>query len=925
MTALESPTRDDILPFVATEATLPNGLRVIAVPTGFPNLVSLQIPVQTGSRNEVEAGKSGFAHFFEHVMFRGTPRYPAHAYQEILTRAGARQNAYTTDDFTNYHTTFPKEALETILEIEADRFMNLSYSVEAFQTEARAILGEYNKSSADPLMKLFEVQRNEAYRLHPYKHTTMGFLADIEAMPDQYDYSRLFFERWYRPGYTTVLVAGDIEPGRVVELVERHWGAWAPGEGAIDIPAEPPQTGPVAAHVPWATSTIPWVTAAFHGPAFSETEKDWAALDLLLDLAFGETSDLYQRLVERERSVDQLFPHLPATLDPGLATVLARVKRLDDMAAVREAILETVAGVRRRPLAARRVEEAKAHARYAFARTLDNSESIAAVLAGFVRFRRSYETLNQVFRLTASLTPDDLHRAALRYLSEEGLVVTTLSHEPLPAAASASPAFASRPPAGRGDAGIPFVVQRSPLPLLRFKLQFEAGSAYDLPGKEGLAALAASLVAEAGSEELRVDEINRALFPMAGSFDALVDRETCAFSGVTHRDNLEAFLDIALPQLTRPGLREEDFERLRARQLNTLVQDLRSSNEEELARERLQTLFFAGTPYGHTSLGTVAGIESLTVDDVRGFMGTHYTRENLVAGLAGAFPEGFEQRLQEDLTLPAGPKPALPPFEARRPRGLEVEVVEKDTRAVTIALGHPIEVTRAHPDFAALWVARSWLGEHRASSGRLFQRIREVRGMNYGDYAYIEAFPGAMYRMAPDANHARRAQLFEIWIRPVVPGHALMALKIALHELQRLIDDGLARDQFEMTRDYLAKSVHVMLRTQDQQLGYALDSRWYGMGDFAETMCTRLEALEVDAVNAAVRRHLSWKDMGVVMVAANAAALREELLARAATRVVYDAPRPADVLEEDQRIGGRDLAIQRGAVTVTPVEDVFAR
>ena len=112
----------DVLPFAAVERTLPNGLKVIVVPTGFPNIVSLQIPVQTGSRNEIEPGKSGFAHFFEHMMFRGTKAYPAEKYQGILTRVGARQNASTSDDFTNYYTTFSKEDLETMLEVEADRW-----------------------------------------------------------------------------------------------------------------------------------------------------------------------------------------------------------------------------------------------------------------------------------------------------------------------------------------------------------------------------------------------------------------------------------------------------------------------------------------------------------------------------------------------------------------------------------------------------------------------------------------------------------------------------------------------------------------------------------------------------------------------------------------------------------------------------------
>ncbi|MBM3992120.1 MAG: insulinase family protein, partial [Planctomycetes bacterium] len=166
--------RADILPYEATETTLANGLKVIIVPTGMPNLVSLQIPVQTGSRNEIEAGKTGFAHFFEHMMFRGTDRFPPAEYEAIITRAGARQNAYTTDDYTNYHITFSKQDLERILELEGDRFQRLKYTDEQFRTEARAVLGEYNKNFANPAVKLDEVLCDAAYTTHTYKHTTMG-------------------------------------------------------------------------------------------------------------------------------------------------------------------------------------------------------------------------------------------------------------------------------------------------------------------------------------------------------------------------------------------------------------------------------------------------------------------------------------------------------------------------------------------------------------------------------------------------------------------------------------------------------------------------------------------------------------------------------------------------------------------------------
>jgi zinc protease len=233
----------DVLAFPAVERTLPNGLRVIVVPTGFPDLVSIQIPIQTGSRNEVEPGKSGFAHFFEHMMFRGTKAYPPDAYQAIVTRIGARQNAYTSDDVTNYHLTFAKDDLEKVLEIEADRFMNLDYSVAAFKTESRAILGEYDKNASNPMRKLDEVQRDSGFRAHPYKHTTMGFLADIEDMPNQYEYSKTFYARWYRPEHAAIVVAGDVDPRKVLPLVERYFGKWKRGAHRIEIPCEPATQG----------------------------------------------------------------------------------------------------------------------------------------------------------------------------------------------------------------------------------------------------------------------------------------------------------------------------------------------------------------------------------------------------------------------------------------------------------------------------------------------------------------------------------------------------------------------------------------------------------------------------------------------------------------------------------------------------------
>ncbi len=919
-----SSPASDLLPFHAAEKTLPNGLKIIVVRTGFPNIVSLQIPVQTGSRNEVEAGKSGFAHFFEHMMFRGTKAYPPDRYQQIITKAGARQNAFTSDDFTNYHTTFAKEDLETVLKIEADRFEHLSYSQEAFKTESRAVLGEYNKNSADPTVKLSEVVRDNAYRVHTYKHTTMGFLRDIEDMPNQYEYSRIFFDRWYRPNNTTIIIAGDVDERQAFALVQKYWGDWKRGSYTATIPAEPPPQGPVYVHVPWASPTLPLVSISFHGPAFSEKVKDYAALKTLLALSFGSTSDLYKRLVEDEQKVDELVDIAPGRTDPALVTIRARVKKIDDALYVRDQILRTVEQIRSVAVSDKRLADAKSAQRYGLLRTLDNTEQIAGTLAQYVRYRRAFSTINEYYRLVDALTAADLHAAARTYLSDAGLVVATLSKDDMPADIGRIPALESFAAAATAVPDIPALVQKSAVPQICFKLLFSVGSANDPQGKEGLAALTAAMVARGGSREQKFDEISKALFPLAGGFTDQVDKEMTTFTGTIHRDNWNRFIDIALPMRVSPGFREEDFQRLKDAQKDELIVDLKGNNEEEFAKERLQSNVFAATPYGHAVLGTVRGIGAITLDDVKDFWARAYTQGALRIALAGDVSDEQVATLKRALgQLAAGPGlPAPAAVVGRKPNGIEVEIIQKETRATAISLGFPIEVTRAHPDYAALWVAKTWLGEHRSSSSHLFQRIREIRGMNYGDYAYIEAFPRGMFQFFPDPNLGRRAQLFEIWIRPVAPENAHMALRIAVYELGNLIEHGLTEEQFKTTRDYLMKNVFLMTATQSEQVGYTLDSQWYGVPEYTKMMREALSKLKREDVNWAIRKHLAARDLSVVFITKDAAGLKEALLADAFSAIKYDAPKP-QLLEEDQRIGKLRLGIRADAVAITPAAQVF--
>ena len=414
-------------PFPYTQEDLPNGLRLVTIPTDSPNLVSIYIVVQTGSRNEVEPGKTGFAHLFEHLMFRGTEKYSPEKYQDVLSRAGAASNASTGDDLTQYYTTFSKEDLPQILAMESDRFQHLKYSPELFKTETGAVLGEYNKNSSNPEEKLDEVLHDTAFDRHTYKHTTMGFLKDVQDMPNQYDYSLRFFDRYYRPEYTTIVVAGDVEPKRVRALVDQSWGGWKRGSYHPDIPVEAAQLAPRESHVAWPSSTLPLIAIAYKGPAFTDTQKDWAALDVLATLAFSRTSDLYQKLVVNEQKVDSLDGEMARRVDPNLFEVDARVKRAEDMQYVRDQILDTVKRFQSEQVAAGKLEAVKSRERYQFTMQLDNSQTVAATVARYVAMKRTPDTIDRLFAIYAQLTPEDIRAAARKYLAESGRTIVTLT------------------------------------------------------------------------------------------------------------------------------------------------------------------------------------------------------------------------------------------------------------------------------------------------------------------------------------------------------------------------------------------------------------------------------------------------------------------------------------------------------------------
>ncbi|MFM7053480.1 MAG: M16 family metallopeptidase, partial [Bacteroidota bacterium] len=313
-----------------------------------------------------------------------------------------------------------------MFELEADRFMNLKYSVQDFKTEAGAVKGEYTKNNASPYTRLYEAVNNTAFDKHTYKHTTMGFYEDIVAMPDQYDFSLKFFERYYRPEYCTILVVGDVEPGQVFGLAMTHFGEWKQGSYTQKIPVEPPASGTRKVNVK-AEKFPPYLDLKFRGPAFSLDNNDYQSLALLGQLLTSEKSDLYKDMVMTERVARSINGGIFPTRDPYLFSLSASLTNSADFPKVKKRFLDAIAKHQNTLVNEADLNSAKDRIRYSFALSMDNPDAIANSVGQFIWLTGNPESLNASYDLLQSVTPADIMRVAKKYLVANGMTIGTIS------------------------------------------------------------------------------------------------------------------------------------------------------------------------------------------------------------------------------------------------------------------------------------------------------------------------------------------------------------------------------------------------------------------------------------------------------------------------------------------------------------------
>ncbi|WP_266202609.1 M16 family metallopeptidase [Pontibacter kalidii] len=465
------------------------------------------------------------------------------------------------------------------------------------------------------------------------------------------------------------------------------------------------------------------------------------------------------------------------------------------------------------------------------------------------------------------------------------------------------------------------------------KLMFKNGSMVDPEGKEGLTYTTAQMITESGTKDMPVSEIKDKIFPWAAEYYSNVDKEVTTFTFAVHQDFLQDFYPIVRGLMLQPAFAEEDFKRVKSNQQNFVDQVIRASSDEEYSKKALEDLLFRGTNYQHMVEGNSASVPNITLEDVKNHWQNYFTKNNVMIGIAGNYSQDFLNQLKGDVAQLSGVQPTIPlAGEPNKPKGVQVEIIQKsDALGSAIFTGTPMPVTRSADDFAALMVANSYLGEHRKSYGKLYDKIRTTRSMNYGDYSYIEWYDRGGNVQLPIPNVPRTSNYFALWIRPVQiaeglkqqyaelsdinVGHAHFALRLALREVDNLINKGMTQEEFELTRKFLRSYMKLYIQTTEKQLGFLMDSRFYGRQDYIEEMDQLLANLTVEDVNKAVKKYWQTDNMFITIVTDDSEAepLRQALLSNTPSPMSYSnlvkEGLPQEVLAEDDEIATYKLNV----------------
>src|SRR6185295_6409910 len=637
------------------ETRLPNGLRVLTKEVRSAPVVSFGVWYQVGSRNE-HNGITGISHLLEHMMFKGTQRYRLGEIARTLFLNGASFNANTFYDWTSYFETLAADRLELAIELEADRMFNSRIDKADLDSEMTVVRSELEGGENDPETLLRQAVTASAIQAHPYHWPVIGWRSDVEQMPREA--LREYYRAHYGPNNATVVIVGDFETERALDLVTKHFGSIQPISAPPPVyTTEPEQRGERRIVVNQA-GALPIVTLAYKVPAASH--PDFYALDVLgTVLGEGRTGRLYQALVETElaSSVDAGAPSLR---DPFLYYVTATARPGVSAPKLEAALLDEIERVKAAPITAEELARATRRIESSFAYQAESVTAQAREL-GYWAMVADWRYLTTYMDRIRALTPETVQAVANRYFLADkrtvGHFVPSLA-EPSPAPPVREAAARVEKP-GRDARAIPIPAPSKPAPVdrritrftlangitvvvqenpasstLALRASLPAGHALDPQSKSGLASLTAAMLTR-GTETRTGLEFATQLEDVGASLSASAEPLATMISGRAESRDFDRLMDLLAEMLRRPAFSVAELGRLKGEALAQIAQ-ARDDPDSAAEREFGRAIYPAGHALRPPTFDEAEeAIRRITREDLVAFHGHQYGPDGLILVLAG--------------------------------------------------------------------------------------------------------------------------------------------------------------------------------------------------------------------------------------------------------------------------------------------------
>jgi len=765
-----------VAPLAYTERTLPNGLKVYAIRDTSTANVSVQVWYDVGSKDD-PAGKSGFAHMFEHLMFKGTRNLVDEQFDRLTEDVGGYNNASTNSDYTNYYEVVPANHLERLLFAEADRMSSLVVSEKVFASERDVVKEELrNRVLASPYGKLFYIYfPNISYSTHPYARPGIGSIEDLDAAT--IGDIRAFHATYYRPDNAVLVVAGNFDPAQLDKWVDKYFAGIAKPNRAIPrvTVAEPPRTTATRQTVYEANTPLPAVLLSYQLPA--DNDPDTPALAVLDGiLSGGENSRLYRNLVYRDQLAAQADTFLDTRQSTGsyaMYAILAGGKPAEEG---EQAMRREIAELRDKPVSDAELAEAKNEILTASLKSRETAEGKASTLAASIIVSRDPKAADQQLAAIARVTAADVQRVARKYLGDNqsaaliylpdtmangakgdtiavastvkvaplvvpnDVVIHTQAPEgqriavPAPGAA-VSPVIPKAVETKLANGLRVIVVEKRDLPIVTATVVAPAGGARDPDGKAGTASLAADLMTK-GTTTRSAEQIAQQVESLGGSIGAGADWDA-AFATVTVKaDQVDPALAILADVSRNPAFAQEEIDRARKQSVDGVTVQLKDPGA--LSGIVASRAVFGNRAYGNLLSGTPTSLPRITRDDIAGAYSRAWSPNQsalvVVGDIASKDATALAQKLfgdwkGGDVVVSTGPH-----IVRNAPRVFVVDMPGAGQAGVVIARPG---IARADKDFYAAQVANATLGV--GFTSRLNREIRIKRGLAYGAGSSVDA------------------------------------------------------------------------------------------------------------------------------------------------------------------------------------------